>query len=288
MNQVEVTTTKPSSGNMSSRWAIFTKKLLRAEHERRLKREKKLLNKRESQRKYRQRPEYLKYHRESQRKYMQRPENREKKQLNQREYRQRPEYLKYRREYRREYMQRPGNREKHRERQRKYYYRGLAKKYWSDPGKWLKRDEQKVKEFLETHFGKVFIYNRAVTKDSGIHCTDSATNRYPDFLFDSGFYPVIVEADENQHRGAGYSCDYTRMAEIAAAMGSQCIFIRYHTGSECWDELKAAVTKSLAATWQSDVAWEKEAYDQISCTYIGYTARGLERAAKRKRLNAGV
>ena len=164
---------------------------------------------------------------------------------------------------------------------RKTYWRRKAAQHWSNPNKWLKIQEMAVKSFLEERFGQIFLFNKSVTTGDEIHCTDSKTHRFPDFLFETGFFPLIAECDEHEHRGADYSCDYKRMAEIAAALGSQCLFIRYNPASKQWDELYETVKGFLDVTDPTQVEWEPSSFDQFAVTYIGYSAKGLAKAKER-------
>ena len=66
-----------------------------------------------------------------------------------------------------------------------------------------------------------FIHNKSVGKD----CTYG--HLFPDIRFDCDHYQLIVEVDENKHRGADYSCDKQRMYDIIAKLGLPCVFIRY-------------------------------------------------------------
>ena len=50
----------------------------------------------------------------------------------------------------------------------------------------------------------------------------------PDFLYDCSTHYVVLEVDENQHRGRTYECDQKRMCEIAQSLGIHTIFIRYN------------------------------------------------------------
>ncbi|AYV78028.1 MAG: hypothetical protein Edafosvirus4_12 [Edafosvirus sp.] len=86
-----------------------------------------------------------------------------------------------------------------------------------------KTEEMRVVKFLKDSLpDNEFIHNKSVGKD----CTEG--NLFPDILFDCGFYNLIVEVDENQHRGASYKCDEQRMHDIIAKVMIPCIFIRYN------------------------------------------------------------
>ena len=78
-----------------------------------------------------------------------------------------------------------------------------------------------------------FIHNKSV----GSLCTkddkeNSNGHLFPDIRIDCGFYHLIVEVDENKHRGADYKCDKQRMYDIIAKLGVPCIFIRYNPDSK--------------------------------------------------------
>ena len=78
-----------------------------------------------------------------------------------------------------------------------------------------------------------FIHNESV----GSQCTKNDRENtnghlFPDIRFDCGFYHLIVEVDENQHRGADYNCDKQRMYDIISKLGMPCIFIRYNPDSK--------------------------------------------------------
>ena len=67
-----------------------------------------------------------------------------------------------------------------------------------------------------------FIHNKSVGND----CNNG--HLFPDIRFDCLHYQLIVEIDENKHRGASYSCDEQRTYDIVAKLGQPCIFIRYN------------------------------------------------------------
>jgi very-short-patch-repair endonuclease len=48
------------------------------------------------------------------------------------------------------------------------------------------------------------------------------------FLYDCKTHYVVLEVDEEQHRGKTYECDQKRMWEIAQSLGMPSIFIRYN------------------------------------------------------------
>jgi hypothetical protein len=79
-----------------------------------------------------------------------------------------------------------------------------------------KSKELKVVKYLKEHLpDHEFIHNKSV----GSSCTKNDRENtnghlFPDIRFDCGFFQLIVEVDEHQHRGAEYSCDKRRMYDI--------------------------------------------------------------------------
>jgi hypothetical protein len=59
----------------------------------------------------------------------------------------------------------------------------------------------------------------------GFECT----RRRPDIRFEMPTHDVIVEVDENQHRGYDESCECARISEIVGAIGGKSVvFVRYN------------------------------------------------------------
>jgi hypothetical protein len=55
------------------------------------------------------------------------------------------------------------------------------------------------------------------------------TNKRPDIRFEMLTHDVIVEVDENQHRGYEESCECARISEIVGAIGGKSVvFVRYN------------------------------------------------------------
>lgn len=82
-----------------------------------------------------------------------------------------------------------------------------------------KTKEMEVVNHLE-ELGFEFIHNKSV----GFVCG----NYRPDIKIDAGTHIVIVEIDEDQHRGYEESCEIARMLNIHQAEGMRCVFIRYN------------------------------------------------------------
>ena len=55
------------------------------------------------------------------------------------------------------------------------------------------------------------------------------TKRRPDIRFETPTHDVVVEVDENQHRGYAESCECARISEIVGAIGGKSVvFVRYN------------------------------------------------------------
>ncbi len=103
---------------------------------------------------------------------------------------------------------------------------------------YTKIKEYAVAKFLKTRFpDNNFTHNKSV----GTECTGG--HLFPDILYrcvlsssndKESFQPyvLIVEVDENRHRGSSYSCDKQRMVDIVAKLMVPCIFIRYNPDGE--------------------------------------------------------
>ena len=98
---------------------------------------------------------------------------------------------------------------------------------------------RKTKEYIVVKYLKEnlpdydFIHNKSV----GNECTKDDKEKsnghlYPDIRFECGHYNLIVEVDENKHRGSDYKCEEQRMYNIIAKLGLPCIFIRYNPDSK--------------------------------------------------------
>lgn len=50
----------------------------------------------------------------------------------------------------------------------------------------------------------------------------------PDFLFDHGWWALVLEVDEHQHQERDCACEQTRMVNIAETLGCPTLFVRYN------------------------------------------------------------
>ena len=81
-----------------------------------------------------------------------------------------------------------------------------------------------------------FIHNKSVGNECTLHDRENTNGHlYPDIRFELFGFDLIVEVDENRHRGADYSCDERRMYDIAAKLGVPCVFIRYNPDDKTSD-----------------------------------------------------
>ena len=92
---------------------------------------------------------------------------------------------------------------------------------------YAKSKEMRVVNFLKENLpDEEFIHNRSVGSD----CTGG--HLFPDIRFDRLFFQLIIEVDENKHRGTSYKCEEKRMYNIVAKLGQPCVFIRYNPDSK--------------------------------------------------------
>ena len=92
-----------------------------------------------------------------------------------------------------------------------------------------KTKEYKVVEYMRTNIDKEFVHNKSVGDDCSKNDRENTNGHlYPDLRWDCGWFQLILEVDEYQHRGAEYNCDERRMMDIIAKLGMPCVFIRYN------------------------------------------------------------
>ena len=92
--------------------------------------------------------------------------------------------------------------------------------YYCQPTPRLLKKEQKVKTLLEEK-GLTFTHNKQFKNDCCLkyRC---------DFLFDCNTYYVVLECDENEHKGYEQECELIRMNNISIGLGLPTLFIRYN------------------------------------------------------------
>jgi len=114
---------------------------------------------------------------------------------------------------------------------------------------YAKTKEMQVVKYLREELPEhEFIHNKSVGKD----CTDG--HLFPDVRFDCGDFELILEVDENRHRGAAYACDKKRMYDIIAKLGKSCAFIRYNPDNKLSDiKILLATIKSYLSKTVDDI-----------------------------------
>ena len=93
-------------------------------------------------------------------------------------------------------------------------------------------------------------------------------------------FAVIVEIDENAHRGAAYDCDWKRMAEICGMLSSAVWYIRYKPDAPDSDLTALAdEVQSIQGKALEDIEWQ---FLNFNVTYMNYNDQDLEKALSRK------
>jgi hypothetical protein len=101
----------------------------------------------------------------------------------------------------------------------------------------------------------------------GFECT----RKRPDIRFEMDTHDVIVEVDENQHRGYEESCECARISEIVGAIGGKAVvFIRYNPDNVRSNGSRVTVTAAeridlLVATVKAELA---KCHDEFSVRVV--------------------
>lgn len=95
----------------------------------------------------------------------------------------------------------------------------------------------------------------------------------PDALYDCRTHFVIVEIDEDQHRGRAFDCEKVRMAKIVQALGAPVTFIRYNPDKYVYhgknqDPPKQARLDTLA--WVIKSEQKREPIGLVRVRYLYY------------------
>jgi hypothetical protein len=91
----------------------------------------------------------------------------------------------------------------------------------SNNQRYVKTKETKVKLWLDNSNIVYESYDKPI--EGGV-CIKSR----PDFILDAGTHIVVLEVDENQHKGYPCECEQIRMVNISQAFGIATVFIRYN------------------------------------------------------------
>ena len=119
-----------------------------------------------------------------------------------------------------------------------------------------KQRMHKKEHAVVRHLRRVIDTPLIYDESPGFECT----RKRPDIRFEMPTHDVIVEVDENQHRGYSESCECARIAEIVGAIGGKAVvFVRYNpdavkfagkphkvTAAERIDLLVATVNEEIA------------------------------------------
>ena len=134
-----------------------------------------------------------------------------------------------------------------------YLYRTLGRlccfcKPRENNKQYKKTKEYKVVDYMRNNINKEFVHNKSVGND----CTKNDRKNtnghlFPDLRWDCGWFHLILEVDEFQHRGSDYKCDERRMVDVIAKLGMPCVFIRYNpdNNESCIEKLKNKVEEYL-------------------------------------------
>ncbi len=101
----------------------------------------------------------------------------------------------------------------------------------------------------------------------GFECT----RKRPDIRFEMDAHDVIVEVDENQHRGYEESCECARISEIVGAIGGKSVvFVRYNPDTVRCNGARVHVTAAeridvLVATVKAELA---KCHDEFSVRVV--------------------
>jgi hypothetical protein len=91
-----------------------------------------------------------------------------------------------------------------------------------NPNSYHKSKENDIKKLLEERLPEFkFVHNKRFKVDISL-------NYFPDFLFECKNYFIILECDEDAHKGYGKDCEINRMNAISFAISKPTKFIRYN------------------------------------------------------------
>jgi hypothetical protein len=85
----------------------------------------------------------------------------------------------------------------------------------------IKTKENNLKVFLEQQKYTIE-YNKTVRIDT------SCQLYFPDFVIDNGSLFIVIECDENAHKGYPMDCEKIRENNITFQLGLPCVFLRWN------------------------------------------------------------
>jgi len=111
-------------------------------------------------------------------------------------------------------------------------------------------------------------------------CTESRTHRFPDVrLWWRGFC-IVFECDEYAHRGESYDCDYKRMNEICVSLFCPVWFIRWNPQGGLSLDALGQTADTIMRQQKVMITWKYR--NQFNVTYVGYSAKDLDRQQQRE------
>ena len=172
------------------------------------------------------------------------------------------------------------NKEKLRDQRRKKYYekRGIK------PGDIrVKAYEQKAIDYLQSNFNGYSMHFNKTQYSSGC-AGDKKACLFPDVLIENTVIPIIVEVDENAHRGAHYSCDWVRMQQLTLRLQTPVFFIRYNPMRSNLETLGEILKEIIQDMSNNPGVFVKNNIDELlgfGVKYLGYNQHELEIAEAR-------
>jgi len=136
--------------------------------------------------------------------------------------------------------------------------------------------QKQIKQLFDNKKLKYTIYDQTVDRSCGLE--------RPDFVFDCGDHFVVVEVDEDAHKGKTTKCEQVRMFNISQALGLKVIFIRYNPDpykNNCKRENPANSTRhtQLIKTINIMRAKRNEDIDFLSVVHLyydGYNGKDIQ------------
>lgn len=122
----------------------------------------------------------------------------------------------------------------------------------------MRRKEEKIRRLFEED-GLKFINNRQFENDCCLKYR-------PDFVMDCTTYYLIVEVDENAHRGYDQQCEIVRMNNVSIGLGLPVKWIRYNPDSLVDENIKHKELLREVTEWK-----DKPMCDNLEVIYLFYT-----------------
>jgi len=132
-----------------------------------------------------------------------------------------------------------------------------------------------VKDYLLVHYPNL-TWNSSI----GFECG----NFRPDILIDCKTHFIVVEVDENQHKGYLNECEQSRMSNITFALGLPVVFVRFNPDSWKMNHIDKAVkmTERMEFLLRRIRFWENK--PDMSIEYLYYDDKELPKEYKKRKL----